>query len=417
MQQLVGEARGEEARVSATMSAAFVEVVDPKKKPVSHSSAAMCCARAPLPPPQTKPKKFEIDRLWAFTCATEAHPENGVSWKDPNSCWAWTKRMCYEKGGNISWRDAQSQVGHLSPTFEEQPMGLGYDSVCDRPENGAALVVTKEETLAARKWFREHVSVYVLNLRSEELRLKTISARLTELGVAFTRVPGVDLTQPGALDDARQRGFVPKTYDYAKAAANGKLVSNSMQGIAGSMGCGIGHLGALEKAHQDWAAQEQLSADLGPPEELALILEDDVRLSDDFMVRLMRLIEDEVPCDWEALSLRSMCPYGDCLSPHLSRVRPDGNEPYGRCYHGVNYGFYAMLYQRSKLGRIRHLLSETMWEEDRPRCLDIDVALASISDDLAYYAVPGSQYPSFLSFFETSMDSKRSQHNGDDIAA
>merc|ERR1712232_331927 len=41
-------------------------------------------------------------------------------------------------------------------------------------------------------------------------------------------------------------------------------------------------------------------------------------------------------------------------------------------------------------------LSSTVWDANRPHCLDVDVALASISDEVAYYAVPFWQKPGLL---------------------
>merc|ERR1712014_223551 len=107
---------------------------------------------------------------------------------------------------------------------------------------------------------------------------------------------------------------------------------------------------------------------------------------------------------WEAISLQTMCPYGHCVSQHLTRVLPDINEPAERCRHGVNYGFYAMLYRADNLLRVTSELSRIVWDAERPHCLDVDVALAAISDKVAYYAVPTVQHPGFLStgHFESS---------------
>merc|ERR1711920_859282 len=117
----------------------------------------------------------------------------------------------------------------------------------------------------------------------------------------------------------------------------------------------------------------------------------------DFAIKLKRLLETEAPCDWDAISLRSRCPYGECVSPHLTRVWPDGNEPEERCRHGVNYGFFAMLYRLADLEDLHNRLAAVVWDHSRPHCLDVDVALASIADMIAYYAVPGMQEPGFLS--------------------
>jgi len=137
-------------------------------------------------------------------------------------------------------------------------------------------------------------------------------------------------------------------------------------------------------------------------------LEDDAELEDDFSARLRELL-DEVPCDWGALSLKTRCPYGACVSPHLTRVWPDRNEPEGKCNHGVNYGFYAMLYRKEALPRITAELRKTVWQRDRPRCLDIDVALASISHRIPYYAVPSLQLPGLV--HEGNQGSTRYQNN------
>merc|ERR1712216_414239 len=90
---------------------------------------------------------------------------------------------------------------------------------------------------------------------------------------------------------------------------------------------------------------------------------------------------------------------------HLTRVLPDSNEPVERCIHGVNYGFFAMLYRLENLESLRSRLNAVVWDPDRPHCLDVDVALASISDKVGYYAVPAVQQPGFLS--EGAMGSAR----------
>lgn len=38
-----------------------------------------------------------------------------------------------------------------------------------------------------------------------------------------------------------------------------------------------------------------------------------------------------------------------------------------------------------------------MFNAEHPQCLDVDVAFASMSDEVAYYAVPFVQNPGFLS--------------------
>merc|ERR1719183_3391228 len=123
-----------------------------------------------------------------------------------------------------------------------------------------------------------------------------------------------------------------------------------MGGILGTVGCATAHLRA-----QRYAA-------VASDKEFALILEDDVVLEDDFVVKIQRLLQEEAPCDWSAISLKTHCPYGECVSPHLTRVHPDGNEPAERCRHGVNYGFFAMLYRTSELEDISSRLAEVVYD-------------------------------------------------------
>jgi GR25 family glycosyltransferase involved in LPS biosynthesis len=130
---------------------------------------------------------------------------------------------------------------------------------------------------------------------------------------------------------------------------------------------------------------------------ITLILEDDVYLSRDFIPRVWNLARSELPCDWEVVSLASRCPYGKCVSRQLSRVYPDEMEPAWRCRHGVNYGFQGVLYRTNKLASLQDKWKPVVFDEERPHCLDIDVALASISDKVAFYAVPSVQLPGFLS--------------------
>merc|ERR1712187_856530 len=155
------------------------------------------------------------------------------------------------------------------------------------------------------------------------------------------------------------------------------------------MGCATSHLNALKEAASQGRAMQR---------PLALILEDDIDLVDDFVVKLFRLLKTEAPCDWEAISLKSYAPIGECVSPRLSRVHPDGNEPMERCRKGSNWGFFAMLYQVRSLDTIRRKLADVVWDDSRPSCMVQDIALASLSDEVAFDAVPASQTPGFLSF-------------------
>jgi len=68
-----------------------------------------------------------------------------------------------------------------------------------------------------------------------------------------------------------------------------------------------------------------------------------------------------------------------------------------------------MLYQKDRLAHVEEKLFNTVWQTEKPACLDIDVALASLSDKIRYYAVPGVQEPGLLT--EGSMGSIREEIN------
>jgi hypothetical protein len=168
------------------------------------------------------------------------------------------------------------------------------------------------------------------------------------------------------------------------------------------MGCAAAHFKA-----QAWA--------LGDRWPLALVLEDDTIVSEDIVVRLWALVREELPCDWEVLSLLSRCPFGECISQHLSRVWPDGNEPTSLCRAGVNLGLHAVLYRASALPQLleqwRHAVFNggggggPSGKEEGTGCWNADAALASISDRVGYYAVPAVQEPGFA--WEASFASSR----------
>jgi len=355
-------------------------------------------------------------------------------WPGRNWCWEATKRhACY---GRHTWREAQESAAKEDkapgPDLVFLPALLQAE-LCDQKRLGASILpldsptrgglqsqtgdVSKSAEAAleaeqqdAESWFRSHVSVYVVNLPSAAARWHRISARLQELGIKATRVAGIDVSSRGALVKAQQDGLVPYSWDFSQAEQNMvRLLRNSSSTTAkrfindyglGTVGCAAAHLRTMWQASSDALTS-------GRP--LALILEDDVWLEDDFILKLRRLLIEEAPCDWEVISLRSQCPFGICVSPHLTRVQPDGNEPEEMCRHGVNYGFFAMLYRASSLTSVANKLHRQVWDSKMPGCLANDVALASISDNVAYYAVPASQVPGFVEHIDS--DSVRSELN------
>jgi len=250
--------------------------------------------------------------------------------------------------------------------------------MCSDYNLGATVYAQPQEMQIAQQWVAANVEFYVIALQSEGERKQFMTQRMGQLGIQFTFIDGVDLRVPGSYAQAKTNGVIPTEFNYQAANANGG-------GVAGMVGCAAAHLGAMKQIAY-W--------NNGKP--LAVVLEDDVALESDFAIKLYRLVTTEVPCDWQVVSLKSACPYGACVTQHLTRVMPDVNEPADRCRHGVNYGFYGMLYKAQTLEQVRAQLSQRVWDPNVPHCLDVDVALASISDQVPYYAVPYWQAPGFL---------------------
>eukprot|EP00931_Biecheleriopsis_adriatica_P052957 TRINITY_DN30904_c0_g1_i2.p1 TRINITY_DN30904_c0_g1~~TRINITY_DN30904_c0_g1_i2.p1 ORF type:complete len:453 (+),score=76.47 TRINITY_DN30904_c0_g1_i2:30-1388(+) len=380
------------------------------------SDAGICAAS--LPSQALSVRSFEgsadLPAEMVDACKQQKPTHGAWLWPGRDWCWVATKRhACY---GRHSWENAQNLAAEerrAPDTHLATLPGLLHAEVCDRPSLGADPLPSDAskrdhegseddelqlEMQEAQVWFRQNVAVYVVSLPTAVARWRRISGRLKELGIEAVRVPGVDVSSTDALEKAKQDGLIPRTWDFDVAKQNMiRLLKNSSAETAlrytnnyglGTVGCAAAHIRAM------WQAA---SRSRRKGRQLALILEDDVWLEDDFVLKLRRLLSQEAPCDWEVISLRSQCPYGACVSPHLTRVQPDGNEPAEMCRHGVNYGFYAMLYRVSSLISLANLLHQNVWDSSRPACLANDVALASVSDRIAYYAVPSSQVPGFVS--------------------
>lgn len=219
-----------------------------------------------------------------------------------------------------------------------------------------------------------------------------ISDRLKDLNISANRVLGVDMRTPDALENAKLNGWVPQQYNFTHAQQMAYEHRNKMGSILGTLGCASAH----------FKAQKAVVADGSP---LAVVLEDDSWPVEDFVERLWSLVKEELPCDWEVVTLMSRCPYGKCVTQHLSRVQVDANEPAWRCHQGVNWGMQGVLYRSSSLPDLQSKWQQAVFNEARPHCMDVDVALASISDQVAYYAVPAGQDPGFLK--ETNHPSAR----------
>jgi len=261
---------------------------------------------------------------------------------------------------------------------------MEFPEVCDRPKNGESRKWSTEEWKQSYHWAKENLNVYVLNLPQDVKRWETISSRLEVLNITAMRVLGVDMRIPGTLSKVKEAGWIPRNFQFEESQ---ELTNEPMQHISSI-------LGPLGRASAHFKAQAQIIKD-NPP--LAVVFEDKSWPEDDFIQRLWHLVTTELPCDWEAVALMSRCPYGVCISDHLLRVQPDGNEPAWRCHQGVNWGMHGVLYRVETLPALQQKWKKAVFDEMRPHCMDVDVALASISDQVGFYAVPAVQKPGFLS--------------------
>jgi len=349
-----------------------------------------CQPSAKIPKAGLEPRAFTMPPAWLEACFNEVgHPNTAPDFGRRNWCWAWMKYDgCYDLDrvhGHWSWFRAQmyaAEKGHAPDPREFPFQPLLKSGMCELPELGATTSPSSAELLEATEWVNKNFALFVLNLPKDVERWNRISKLLTEMNFEFERVPGIDLTVPGALRNARERGLVPMDFNYDEAS---RVAQKHMGGILGTVGTAAAHFGAMQHASFNRGDKPHV-----------MILEDDVQLAPDFAVKVRKLMTEELPCDWVAVALKSRCPYGECISPHLTRVRPDGNEPEWRCFHGSNYGFYTMIYRGNTLDQMRELLRQRVWQEEHPRCLDIDVGLAALSEEVPFYAVPAVQQPGFL---------------------
>jgi len=54
------------------------------------------------------------------------------------------------------------------------------------------------------------------------------------------------------------------------------------------------------------------------------------------------------------------------------------------------------MYRIKDLQEIQQRWKKVVFDESRPHCLDVDVSLAAMGDEVRFYAVPFSQFPGFL---------------------
>eukprot|EP00927_Polykrikos_kofoidii_P067675 TRINITY_DN63123_c0_g1_i1.p1 TRINITY_DN63123_c0_g1~~TRINITY_DN63123_c0_g1_i1.p1 ORF type:complete len:584 (+),score=69.95 TRINITY_DN63123_c0_g1_i1:187-1752(+) len=343
---------------------------------------------------------------WEKICfSPSAMPPMTFNWPGRNWCYVRTQdRSCYMHAGETAlpnWYWAQTAVARegFAPWPDQEYLGSYVKAdLCDMPQNGLPWTdLTSRDRSEAATWMMENVAIYVLNLPSSVDRWDRMKTRFTELGLKAERIPAVDLRVPDAYERAKADGLVPAHYDYDRALkdARAMFARSEKGGIEklidemgiGTLGTTIAHLRAQRLAHD-------LAMRAG--KDLVLILEDDVWLMDDSLFKLRFILTHEIPCDWEVLALTTRCGFGECVSPHLSRMQINGNEADVRCHNGGSYGMYGMLYRREAMPRINRLLQVVTLNNSKPACLPVDISLASLSDKIAYYAVPGTQTPGIL---------------------
>jgi len=347
----------------------------------------MCNVTSPLPIVDWD-RKWRLSDKWLQFCRKKNQKRFWWQWPEGrNYCWSGLKAKCHANlKAHKSWahlQDMAADAGIAPPRADSSFSPLDEPELCDRPSNGKSRNYLAYERASAREWFRTRVRVYILNMPGDSERWEMISERLRALDIQASRVLGVDLRKPNALQTAKLAGWVPLSYNFTRAQHIALSKKHSMGSILGTLGCASAHFKAQKQAMED-----------GMP--LSLVLEDDSFPAEDFIERLWSLVREELPCDWQVAALMSRCPYGKCVSPHLSRVQPDANEPAWRCHQGVNWGFQGVLYRTSALPKVQKLWQSKVFNEERPHCTDVDVALASISDRVGFYAVPAGQDPGFL---------------------
>lgn len=351
----------------------------------------VCASSAPLPHLSSPVLEFsnKEDDAACFSALARQSVVTGPYKNDRNWCWVGIKHF----GCHLHWPDRLRWQQMTADVAKKGQLGshpsfspLGHAGRCDQQVLGGLVDWSPDQMAKAKAWFHKHVAVYVLSLPSSLDRRATVQECLKNAGVKFEFVDGVDMRQVYALEAAKQEGLIPNSYNIQQAQAEAyKQGMGTFGSIVGTLGCASGHFRA------------QLQGKRAPsPRPLSLIFEDDVCPSRDLIPRLWRLVTQELPCDWQVLSLHSKCPFGHCISPHLTRVLPDTNEPKSRCYHGVNYGFYGMLYRMDEIEAVQNAMKAAVFNPATPLCLDVDVALAAVSDEVRYYAVPAVQDPGFL---------------------
>lgn len=358
--------------------------------PQREDSVSEFCAPSVSVPNLSAPVwNFTPDEDWScYNALLGAGQAPGPYTKDRSWCWVGVKQFgCHQHWPDrLTWQQMASDAAGKNIRTPQGFSPLRHPQVCDQRVLGGLTDWSSQELTQAKDWFDKNVAVFVLSLPSSYDRRDAVKQCMRKAYLDFEFVDGIDMRQPNAIEKAKKEGLIPDSYNFNWAQAEAYKQGMGRYGsIFGTLGCASGHFKAQLQGRKSHAARP-----------LSLIFEDDQCPSPDIIPRLWRLVQHELPCDWQVLSLRSMCPYGSCISPHLTRVHPDINEPSARCYHGVNYGFYGVLYRMDEIETVQKTMKKHVFNETTPLCLDVDVALAAVSDEVRYYAVPSSHDPGFL---------------------
>eukprot|EP00451_Oxyrrhis_marina_P026216 CAMPEP_0204341736 /NCGR_PEP_ID=MMETSP0469-20131031/23579_1 /ASSEMBLY_ACC=CAM_ASM_000384 /TAXON_ID=2969 /ORGANISM="Oxyrrhis marina" /LENGTH=1401 /DNA_ID=CAMNT_0051326507 /DNA_START=248 /DNA_END=4453 /DNA_ORIENTATION=- len=288
-----------------------------------------------------------------------------------NGCWLAMQSVASmqtfgEHPEPIPWGMIQEQLalGGVTPpssVFRLNP--LIRPELCDHPSAPPALT----GTLEIRKWV-QGLRVLVIN---ETGRAADVQDEIRgALGIVAEVVSWVNLTDPaesllgqheGFVMDGFFAGVVDKVRDAERTATHFKALRMGMKG-----------------------KQDQV-----------LVLEDTASLGHDFASRVAATVQ-ATPCSWQVLSLRSELPYGECMNSFVSRVSPNLNSNSLLCNFGTNFRSVAMLYRRKHIQHVIDAVWPRSWNVATPACQSFDVALASTSRNIQYFAVPGFHHPQLV---------------------
>jgi hypothetical protein len=258
--------------------------------------------------------------------------------------------------------------------------GLADAELCEDRHLGETPAGDSQDAIA---WFRNMIALYVLHRQGHLVQLSWIEDKLVQMQLDYKVVDRTDLTG-GAYVELMNRGLVPKNYSIHKAQEVAHTKYQDMGTITDLVFNTVTHMDMLKRI------------DTEREKPISMVITEGTLLTSNFAMRVKQLITEGTPCDWQVINLKAKVPVGKCVSEHLYRVVPDGNEPEDRCREGSNLGMSAMLYLTDAVQGLRSRLESVVWDDKRPQCLQMDAALASISDKVSYYAVPWLQTPGLV---------------------